>query len=229
MSHETHDLTPLPWDERTWPEGIPWDPEIARYLRDIPGELGEASTHPSPTAGASGSIASSDPYHTSLIDRIPSAVFAARCDHTWQRLTPYARLILSSHYHSRRYWPQGTEAHLGSALVGVALGTPPAKSKEMLDEEARNAKLNSSFRRFGVDPIEVSRQPSENWWTRDHLLEACKSATKPNSKEIIESAKGRAISDLIWAHGQWSRIYREVVVQSATERRLARFRRALSA
>jgi len=104
-----------------------YDPEIAWYICEAPGLLGEQSSHGSVVAsiqaGGGFTIASSDGYHSAIIDRLHHVARARRCDKVWSRMSAYSRLILRGRYHARTVWPLATDTHLGTDLVGVALAT----------------------------------------------------------------------------------------------------------
>lgn len=128
-----------------WDAAIPWDSEIAWYLREAAGALGEQGFQPS-DGGTDGALTSSDPYHESFMLRIPHATRARRCDTVWREMEGYSRRVLTSHYHTRRWWPQGTEAQLGSGLVGATLGSLSSEGRLQLLQACLSASNKESER-----------------------------------------------------------------------------------
>jgi hypothetical protein len=93
--------------------------------------------------GVSG-IGSTD-HHDAFRHRLPDAKRAKRCDAVWVLLSPESRRTLASHYHYRNgTWPPGTEGHLGSALVGVALGTATLIERNQLLRACSGASIPRS-------------------------------------------------------------------------------------
>src|SRR5690606_13511011 len=81
-----------------------FNPVLYWYLLEAPGLLGETSSHEAivlmiQSGGSATTIASSDPYHESIIDRLDMeradpVAQARRCDLAWSFLCPLDRRIL---------------------------------------------------------------------------------------------------------------------------------------
>lgn len=169
-----------------------FNPVLYWYLLEAPGLLGETSSHEAivlmiQSGGSATTIASSDPYHESIIDRLDieradPVAQARRCDLAWSFLCPLDRRILRGRYSPRTVWPFAMAPNLGDDLVGVCL----AIHEDPLQlERACNTSTNKRSKAYIKEAIEEAhrelRIAHHNW---DRMYSMTSPPKKPMKQRV---------------------------------------------